>query len=126
MQSRGSWHPRTDRNTQEAKVVKYMVAGALAAFVVSGPLQHVGALPQTVVGDLSKQAIKTVLGLTAKEAFAGCKGSGGFGGGGGKHGNNGGKQGNNGFGNGGFDGVPGKSGDNNSHNAKQKKDDRDR
>jgi len=60
-------------------VLKYMVAGALAAFVVSGPLQHVGVLPQTVVGDLSKQAIKTVLGLTAKDAFAGCKGDGGNG-----------------------------------------------
>ena len=106
-------------------MLKVMVAGAFAAFVVSGPLQHVGVLPQTAVGDLSKQAIKTVLGLTAKEAFAGCKGNGGFGGG--NHGNNGGgKHGNNGFGNGGFDGVPGKSGDNNSHNAKQKKDDRDR
>jgi hypothetical protein len=59
-----------------------MVAGVLAAFVVSGPLQHVGALPQTVVGDLSKQAIKSVLGLGAKDAFAGCRGEGGgFGGG---------------------------------------------
>jgi hypothetical protein len=63
-------------------VLKYMVAGAVAAFVVSGPLQHVGALPQTMVGDLSKQAIKSVLGMTAKDAFAGCKGDGGFGGGG--------------------------------------------
>jgi hypothetical protein len=106
-------------------VLKVMVAGAFAAFVVSGPLQHVGVFPQTAVGDLSKQAIKTVLGFTAKEAFAGCKGNGGFGGGGGK--DFGDKQhGNNGFGNGGFDGVPGKSGDNKSHNAKQKKDDRDR
>lgn len=60
-------------------MLKYMVAGALAAFVVSGPLQHVGVLPQTVVGDLSKQAIKTVLGFTAKDAFAGCKGDGGNG-----------------------------------------------
>ena len=96
-------------------MLKYMVAGALAAFVVSGPLQHVGALPQTAVGDLSKQAIKTVLGLTAKDAFAGCRGNGGFGGGGnggGKGGGKGkgGKHANNGFGNGGLDGVPGKSG----------------
>jgi hypothetical protein len=67
---------------KEAKVLKYVAAGALAAFVVSGPLQHVGVLPQTAVGDLSKQAIKSVLGLTAKDAFAGCKGGGGFGGGG--------------------------------------------
>jgi len=101
-------------------VLKVMVAGAFAAFVVSGPLQHVGVFPQTAVGDLSKQAIKTALGFTAKDAFAGCKGSGGFGGGGGS------KHGNNGFGNGGVDGVPGKSGDNKSHNSKQKKDDRDR
>lgn len=105
---------------KEAKVLKYIAAGALAAFVVSGPLQHVGVLPQTVVGDLSKQTIKAVLGITAKEAFAGCKGNGGFGGG--NHGN-GGKHGNNGFGNGGSDGVPGKSADNHSPNAKQKKDD---
>src|SRR5688572_28050304 len=59
---------------KEAKVLKYMVAGAVAAFVVSGPLQHIGVLPQTLVGDLSKQAIKSVLGMTAKDAFAGCKG----------------------------------------------------
>jgi hypothetical protein len=72
------------RVLQEAKVLKVMVAGAFAAFVVSGPLQHVGVFPQTAVGDLSKQAIKTVLGFTAKDAFAGCKGNGGFGGGGGK------------------------------------------
>jgi hypothetical protein len=98
---------------KEAKVLKLVVGSALAAFVVSGPLQHVGALPQTVVGDLSKQSIKMVLGFTAKDALA-CKGGGGFGG----------KQGNNGFGNGGFDGVPGKSADNNAPNAGQKRDDR--
>jgi hypothetical protein len=95
-------------------VFKFVAAGAFAAFVVSGPLQHVGALPQTVVGDLSKQTIKAVLGLTAKEAFASCNGGRGFGG----------KQGNNGFGNGGFDGVPGKSADNNAPNAGQKREDR--
>lgn len=62
------------------------VSVAFGAFVVSGPLQHIGVLPETVVGDASKA-------LT--EAFASCGG--------------GNRQGNNGFGNGGFDGVPGNS-----------------
>jgi hypothetical protein len=56
---------------------KFVVGGAFLAFAASGPLQHVGALPQTAVGDLSKQAIKTVLGLAAKDAYAKC-GGGGF------------------------------------------------
>lgn len=76
---------------------KYLAAGAFAAFVVSGPLQHVGVLPETVVGDLSKQSIKLVLGRTVKDAYGRC------GGGGNRiHGNNG-------FGNGGLDGIPGGS-----------------
>lgn len=73
------------------------VSAVFGAFVVSGPLQHLGALPQTVVGDASKAAIKYVLNITSEEAFASC-GGGGFGG----HANNG-------FGNGGHDGVPGRS-----------------
>jgi hypothetical protein len=72
------------------------VSAAFGAFVLSGPLQHVGVLPQTVVGDASKALIKTALNLGTTEAFASCHGGGG--------------RGNNGFGNGGFDGVPGKSG----------------
>lgn len=71
-------------------ISKYIVLGAFGAFVLSGPLQHVGALPQTAFGDASKAAIKSVLNLGASEAFAGC--------------------GNNGFGNGPLDGVPGNSG----------------
>jgi hypothetical protein len=70
---------------------KLWVAGAFGAFLVSGPLQHVGALPQTAFGDASKATIKMALNLGAKEALA-CS----FG--------------NNGFGNGGGDGVPGRSG----------------
>ncbi|OGA73722.1 MAG: hypothetical protein A3G81_28080 [Betaproteobacteria bacterium RIFCSPLOWO2_12_FULL_65_14] len=70
------------------------VSVAFGAFVVSGPLQHIGVLPETVVGDASKALIKTALNLGTTEAFASCGGN---------------WQGNNGFGNGGFDGVPGKS-----------------
>ena len=70
------------------------VAGAaFGAFAVAGPLQHIGVLPQTAVGDASKAMIKTALNMTSKPAFARC-----------------GPQGNNGFGNGALDGVPGKSG----------------
>jgi hypothetical protein len=76
--------------------VKFVAAAAFGAFVVSGPLQHLGVLPQTAVGDASKAAIKLALNLGTKEALA-C----GFGGGKG--------WGNNGWGNGGGDGVPGGS-----------------
>ena len=73
--------------------LKLVAAGAVfAAFAASGPLQHFGLLPQTVVGDASKAMIKTALNLGAKPAFGAC-----------------GPQGNNGFGNGGGDGVPGNS-----------------
>jgi hypothetical protein len=100
-------------------VWKFVVGGAFVAFAASGPLQHAGALPQTAVGDLSKQAIKTVLGFAASDAHAGrCKPGGGWSGG------KGGKQGNNGFGNGGFDGVPGGSGNSKAPNAGQKREDR--
>lgn len=71
------------------------VSAAFGAFVVSGPLQHIGVLPETVAGNASKALIKTALNLGTTEAFASCHGGG---------------RGNNGFGNGGFDGAPGKSG----------------
>ena len=79
---------------------KLVVAGAFAAvgFVVAGPLQHIGVLPQTAVGDASKVAIKTVLNIGVEEAWGSC---------GNGHGRS---NGNNGFGNGGLDGVPGNSG----------------
>jgi hypothetical protein len=71
--------------------LKLLVAGAaFAAFAVAGPLQHIGVLPQTAVGDASKAMIKTALGIASKPAVAAC--------------------GNNGFGNGALDGVPGNSG----------------
>jgi hypothetical protein len=74
------------------------VSAVLGAFVASGPLQHLGVIPQTVVGDASKAMIKAALNISSEEAFASCGGGGG------------GPQGNNGFGNGGHDGVPGHSG----------------
>jgi hypothetical protein len=75
------------------KLAVTVAGAAFGAFAVAGPLQHIGLLPQTAVGDASKAMIKTALNMTSKPAFARC-----------------GPQGNNGFGNGGFDGVPGKSG----------------
>ena len=77
-------------------LLKLVAAGALGAFMVSGPLQHVGALPETAVGNASKSLIKAALNVGVTEAWRKC---GGFGG----------KRGNNGFGNGGGDGVPGRS-----------------
>lgn len=91
-------------------MLRLLAVSAFAAFVVSGPLQHAGVLPKTVIGDASKSAIKMVLNRTVENAYA-CRGGGGF-------------KGNNGFGNGGFDGVPGKSADNNAPNAGQKREDR--
>ena len=75
------------------------VAGAIAmgVFGMMGPLQHVGAIPQSGVGDASNALIKMALNTGVEPVWA-C----GHGGGGSK--------GNNGFGNGGNDGVPGKSG----------------
>ena len=69
-------------------MLKLLVAGAVGVFVVSGPLQHVGALPKTVVGDASKSLIKMVLNRSVEPAFARCGGGGG------------GPKGNNGWGNG--------------------------
>ena len=75
------------------KLAVAVAGAAFGAFAVAGPLQHIGVLPQTAVGDASKAMIKTALNMTSKSALARC-----------------GPQGNNGFGNGGLDGVPGKSG----------------
>jgi hypothetical protein len=81
--------------------LKLVVVGAVfSAFMVSGPLQYLGVLPRTAVGDASKAVIKAALDLNSAPAFASC--------GGGDHSVGGG---NNGFGNGGGDGVPGNSGD---------------
>jgi hypothetical protein len=77
-------------------VLKFVVAGAFGAFVVAGPLQHVGVLPQTAIGDASKAAIKTVLNVGVKEAIGQCGGGGGA------------PRGNNGWGNG-EDFAPGNS-----------------
>ena len=79
-------------------VRKLVAASAFAAlgFVVSGPLQHLGALPETAVGNASKAAIKTVLNIGVQEAWGSCGGGGG------------GRQGNNGWGNG-EDFAPGNS-----------------
>jgi hypothetical protein len=73
------------------------ISAVFGAFVVSGPLQHFGVLPQTAVGDASKAMIKAALNISSEPAFASC---------GPGHSNHG----NNGFGNGGGDGVPGHSG----------------
>jgi hypothetical protein len=104
--------------------------------MASGPLQHIGALPQTAVGDASKALIKFALNKSVAPAFGSCLGGGGTvgggsgggtvgggtgggtvgggtgggtgGGSGGTGGGNGGPQGNNGFGNG-EDAAPGNS-----------------
>ncbi len=80
------------------KSMKYRLSAItlLGAFVAAGPLQHLGAVPQTVVGDASKASVKLVLNLGTTKAYA-CTG-------------NLQAHGNNGFGNGSDDGVPGKSG----------------
>ena len=70
--------------------LKVIALAGLGAFVLSGPLQHVGALPQSVVGDASKDVLKMARDMVIPPAFGAC--------------------GNNGFGNGPLDGVPGYSG----------------
>jgi hypothetical protein len=105
---------------QVLRKVRIIALSAFGAFIVSGPLQYVGVLPQTAMGDASKAAIKAVLNVGTQEAFASCGGGSGGTGGGGGGGvgggggggsvGGGGPQGNNGFGNGGNDGVPGNSG----------------
>ena len=52
------------------------VSAVFGAFVVSGPLQHIGVLPQTAVGDASKAMIKAALNITSEPAFASCGGGG--------------------------------------------------
>lgn len=83
------------KQTEEIQVLKVLVIGAVGAFVVSGPLQHVGVLPNTVVGDASKSLIKMVLNRSVEPAFARCGGGNPF-------------KGNNGWGNG-EDFAPGNS-----------------
>jgi hypothetical protein len=53
------------------KRFKLAVAAAAAAFVVSGPLQHVRATPVTAMGDASKQMLKAVLETIVPSAHAG-------------------------------------------------------
>jgi hypothetical protein len=84
----------------QVKTKLLVVTAALGAFLGSGPLQHIGVLPQTVVGDASKALIKAALNRGATPAFASCGGAR----------TNTISHGNNGFGNGGNDGVPGNSG----------------
>ena len=58
-------------------VRRFLVASAFGAFAfaAAGPLQHVGVLPQTVVGDASKAVIKAALNVGTTEAWA-CGGGG--------------------------------------------------
>ncbi|HEX6296695.1 MAG TPA: hypothetical protein VFZ74_08960 [Burkholderiales bacterium] len=53
---------------------KLVAVGAFAAFgfAVAGPLQHVGLLPETTVGNASKAAIKSALNLGVSEAWGRC------------------------------------------------------
>jgi hypothetical protein len=55
--------------------IKIMAISAFGAFVLSGPLQHIGALPQSPIGDASKAMIKAVMKLGVSEAHA-CFGKG--------------------------------------------------
>lgn len=56
---------------------KLLAASAVfGAFMASGPLQHLGVLPQTAIGDASKAAIKAVLDIGATPAFGACGGGG--------------------------------------------------
>jgi hypothetical protein len=64
-----------------------VAVGAFGAFMLTGPLQHIGVLPKTPVGDASKSMIKLVLDGTVEPAFGRCGGGGGI-------------KGNNGWGNG--------------------------
>ena len=82
------------------KLVAASAFGAFA-FMLSGPLQHVGALPKTLVGDASNALIKKALNIGVEPVWACGPGGGGGGGGGGPKGNNG-------WGNG-EDVAPGKS-----------------
>jgi hypothetical protein len=54
--------------------LRVLALSAFGAFVISGPMQHIGAIPQTFIGDASKAAIKSVMKAGVKEAHA-CFGS---------------------------------------------------
>jgi hypothetical protein len=113
MRSRVEFQSRESTyRARRLQVVKIVAASAIGAFLLSGPLQHVGVIAQTPIGDASKSAIKRVINGTVEDAFGRC--------GGGRVS----IRGNNGFGNGGFDGVPGKSGNSRAPNAGQKREDR--
>jgi hypothetical protein len=51
--------------------LKVAAFAAFGAFVLSGPLQYVGATPETVVGDASKEMIKSVVESVIPSAHAG-------------------------------------------------------
>ncbi len=74
--------------------LKFIALAGLGAFVLSGPMQYFGVVPQTALGDASKAMFKMARSAVIPDAIASCRGV---------HPNNG-------FGNGGGDGVPGKSG----------------
>jgi len=57
---------------KRSKLVAAGVGAALGAFALAGPLQHVGVLPQTELGDASKSMIKAALNLSAKPAYGRC------------------------------------------------------
>jgi hypothetical protein len=57
-------------------MLKLVAVGAFGAFMLSGPLQHIGVLPKTPVGDASKSMIKLVLDGAVKDAFGKCGGLG--------------------------------------------------
>lgn len=59
--------------------LKLSVLAAFAALVLSGPLQHIGAIPQTAVGDASKAVLKSVKDTLFPPAFAACGIGEGFG-----------------------------------------------
>jgi hypothetical protein len=55
--------------------IRILALSAFGAFIISGPLQHIGAIPQTAVGDASKATIKAAMNVGVKEAHA-CFGHG--------------------------------------------------
>jgi hypothetical protein len=64
-----------------SKMRNVALAGAVAmgAFGMMGPLQHVGAIPQTSVGDASKAVLKLARNSVISPAFAACGPGGGNG-----------------------------------------------
>jgi CheY-like chemotaxis protein len=51
---------------------KLIVLSGVGALVLSGPLQHIGVLPQTAVGDASKNALKLVRDMVVPPALGNC------------------------------------------------------